>query len=136
MRVDVFFGGFAVFSVARAGFAFTVLVALAGCAPTSVEKPPAAAAVASPYLGLASTSLGDNLDPGDKISANNAELAALTSGERKTWRGDNGAYGYIAPGAGGGDCREVTHTIYINGRPRVATGSACRTGEGWKLNHI
>jgi len=69
-----------------------------------------------------------------KAAANKAELAALASGERKTWRGDDGSYGYVAPVAGGGDCRDFTHTVYINGRPQVGSGKACRAGESWKLS--
>ncbi len=124
-------------SLARAGFAVAVLVSLSGCASNSTSEAPAAAAavVAPPYAGLASGSLGQNLDAADKTAANKAEMAALSSGERKTWRGDDGAYGYIAPAAGGaGDCRDFTHTIYINGRPVVGKGTACRAGESWKLN--
>ena len=131
-------------SLARAGFALVALAVLSGCASTaspSVETPaPAAAAVAvtppppPPYSGLASGSLGQNLSGAGKAAANKAELAALASGERKTWRGDDGSYGYVAPAAGTGDCRDFTHTVYINGRPQIGTGKACRAGDSWKLN--
>jgi surface antigen len=133
-----------VISLARAGFAFVALAALSGCASTaspSVETPaPAVAAVAvtppppPPYSGLASGSLGQSLSGAGKAAANKAELAALASGERKTWRGDDGSYGYVAPTAGTGDCRDFTHTVYINGRPQIGTGKACRSGDSWKLN--
>ena|GEM_PF-1567638 len=131
-------------SLARAGFALVALAVLSGCASTaspSVEtSAPAAAAVAvtppppPPYSGLASGSLGQNLSGAGKAAANKAELAALASGERKTWRGDDGSYGYVAPAAGTGDCRDFTHTVYINGRPQIGTGKACRAGDSWKLN--
>ena len=52
---------------------------------------------------------------------------------KKTWRGDDRAYGYVAPGAANGDCRDLTHTVYINGRPRVGKGTACKADGGWKL---
>ena len=128
--------------LARAGFALVVLAALSGCASTSAETPPPAAAAVAvtppppppPYVGLASGSLGQSLNVAGKAAANKAELAALASGERKTWRGDDGSYGYVAPAAGTGDCRDFTHTIYINGRPQVGTGKACRAGDSWKLN--
>ena len=128
--------------LARAGFALVVLAALSGCASTSAETPPPAAAAVAvtppppppPYIGLASGSLGQSLNVAGKAAANKAELAALASGERKTWRGDDGSYGYVAPAAGTGDCRDFTHTIYINGRPQVGTGKACRAGDSWKLN--
>ena len=128
-------------SLARAGFALVALAALSGCASTSAETPPPAAAAAAvtpppppPYMGLASGSLGQNLSGAGRDAANKAELAALASGERKTWRGDDGSYGYVAPVAGTGDCRDFTHTVYINGRPQVGTGKACRSGDSWKLN--
>lgn len=128
--------------LARAGFALTVLISLSACNSTSNEAPavtaPAAPAAAAsppaPYAGLADGSLGQNLDAASKSAANKAEVAALSSGERKTWRGENGAYGYVAPGAVNGDCRELAHTVYVNGRPNVGKGTACKSGEGWKLN--
>ncbi len=121
--------------LARAGFAFAVLATLSGCASSSGATPPPVAATApAPYMGLTSGSLGANLDATDKAAANKAEVAALASGDRKTWRGDDGSYGYVAPAAGSGDCRDFTHTVYINGRPAVGKGTACRTGDGWKLN--
>ena len=130
--------------LARAGFALVALTALSGCASTAATPgetaPPAAAAVAvtppppPPYNGLASGSLGQGLSGAGKAAANKAELSALASGERKTWRGDDGSYGYVAPAAGTGDCRDFTHTVYINGRPQVGTGKACRSGESWKLS--
>ncbi|WP_294540534.1 hypothetical protein [uncultured Rhodoblastus sp.] len=126
------------FSVARAGFALAVLATLSGCASTPAATTNAAAAVPPPppppYVGLAEGALGSSLAPGARSAANNAELAALASGERKTWRGDDGSYGYVAPAAGGGDCRDFTHTVYVNGRPQVGSGKACRVGEGWKLS--
>ena len=126
-------------SLARAGIALVALAALSGCGMTSGAAPPPAAeaAVAAPpppYVGLASGSLGQSLTANGRSAADKAELAAVASGERKTWRGDDGSYGYIAPGAANGDCRDFTHTIYINGRPQVGTGKACKAGESWKLS--
>jgi surface antigen len=127
--------------LARAGLACALLVSLSGCATTTPEvTAPAAAAAAAvvvpppPYSGLASGSLGGSLDAVSRTAANDAEVAALNSGERKTWRGADGAYGYVAPGAATGDCRELSHTIYINGRPQIGKGTACRAAGGWKLN--
>jgi surface antigen len=124
--------------VARAGFALAFLASLSACGSSSPPETPAAAAVAPvappAYVGLANGSLGQPLDAAGKSAANKAEVAALVSGERKTWRGDDGSYGYVAPGAANGDCREITHTIYINGRPTVGKGTACKSGDSWKLN--
>jgi surface antigen len=124
--------------LARAGMACAILVSLSGCVTGTSEAPPPAAVAAPapppPYAGLASGALGDSLGAANKSTADNAEVAALSSGERKTWRGDDGVYGYIAPGAATGDCRDFSHTIYINGRPKTGNGAACRTPDGgWKL---
>ena len=133
--------------LARAGFAAGIALSLSGCMTTSNDVPVEAAAAATPaapaapvaplaYSGLVDGSLGASLNANDKNAANKAEVAALASGERKTWRGDDGSYGYIAPAAGGasGDCRDFVHTVYINGRPKVGKGAACRQGDGWKLS--
>jgi surface antigen len=129
------FWRFAVKSLARAGFACAVLVSLSGCAtsPESAPPPVATPAAPAPYAGLASGALGASLDSASRTAPDGAEIAALNSGERKTWRGDDGSYGYVTPGASAGDCRDVSHTIYINGRPKVGTGTACKADGGWKL---
>ncbi|MCW2286355.1 surface antigen [Rhodoblastus acidophilus] len=133
--------------LARAGFALIALVSLSACnsglsegpAVAAVSAPapaaqPAAPPAPPPYVGLADGSLGQKLDAASRSAANKAEIAALASGDRKTWRGENGAYGYVAPGAANGDCRDLTHTIYVNGRPNVGKGTACKAGDSWKLN--
>ena len=122
--------------LARVGFASALLLFVAGCATQlgGASAPPAAApAPPPPYEGLASGAFGASLSPTDKTAANNAEVAALNGGDRKTWRGDDGAYGYVAPGASSGDCRDFVHTVYINGRPKVGNGTACKADGGWKL---
>ncbi len=122
-------------SLARAGIAGAMMISLAGCAKLGGSAPPpvAVAPPPPPYAGLASGALGASLDEADRTAANSAESAALASGDRKTWRGDDGAYGYVAPGAANGDCRDFTHTVYINGRPQVGKGAACKADGGWKL---
>ncbi|MGO8738319.1 hypothetical protein [Rhodoblastus sp.] len=125
--------------MARAGAAgaltISLAMSLAGCAQMggSAAPPPAVAAAPPPYMGLASGALGASLDEADRTAANKAESSALASGDRKTWRGDDGTYGYVAPGAANGDCRDLTHTVYINGRPQVGKGTACKADGGWKL---
>ena len=120
-------------SALRAGFALVVLASVSGCSNSS-SPPPSAAALPAPYIGMASGAFGEGISTGDKASANKAEVAALASGERKAWRGDDGAYGYVAPSAASGDCREFSHTVFINGRPKVGKGNACKSGEGgWTL---
>jgi surface antigen len=51
---------------------------------------------------------------------------------------DSGRRGTIVPGPQfdrrGMPCRSFTHTIYIDGRPQVARGDACKNPDGtWTL---
>lgn len=131
-------------------------LALAGCNSTGAPEapPPAApaagAAAAAPGLakpvktaelapdGVLAGALGANLSEGDRKIAFAAQLDALASGQRKTWRGGaGGAYGYVEPGAEApglkGSCRSYAHTIYFGGRPQSASGQACREADGaWR----
>ncbi|MGB6915036.1 MAG: RT0821/Lpp0805 family surface protein, partial [Pseudolabrys sp.] len=47
---------------------------------------------------------------------------------------DSGRYGTIVPGAAyqqaDRKCRAFTHTIYIDGQPQTARGTACRNPDG------
>ena len=50
---------------------------------------------------------------------------------------DNGRYGDVVPGRpykrSNVDCRDYTHTVYIDGRPRTMRGTACRNPDGtWR----
>ncbi len=66
-------------------------------------------------------------------AAAKAQVEALTSGQRQSWRGASGAFGFVEPKpAAGGGCRDYSHTIFIAGRPRSGQGSACpATGGAW-----
>lgn len=83
--------------------------------------------------------LGTKLAEADRHSAFAAETQALASGERKTWRGSRGVYGYVVPGGAasaseGGECRTFTHTIYFAGRPQTGHGTGCRDPDGaWRI---
>lgn len=89
--------------------------------------------------------VGLRLDDADKDAAFKAETQALSTGERRTWRGSKGVYGYVEPGASGsapapadangaGECRTFTHTVYFGGRPQVGHGSGCRAPDGtWRI---
>jgi surface antigen len=110
---------------------------LAACnAPT---PPPAVSAPAvvpePPAPGVVGTAVGRDLDEKDKSLAIAAQSEAVNSGARKSWKGDHGAYGFIVPGPenGAGGCRDYTHKIFINGRPREAKGQACKTGDVWRV---
>src|SRR5947209_1653036 len=88
--------------------------------------------------GLIGNRIGAGLDDEDKQRAYAAQMQALESGRSGAavaWRNpDSGRHGSIVPGPGyqsnGMQCRQYTHTIYIDGRPQVARGSACRNPDG------
>jgi len=94
----------------------------------------AGAAVGGLLGGLLGNRIGASLDDDDKRRAYAAQMDALergTSGAPVSWKNpDSGRYGTIVPGPGyeqaGRNCRSFTHTIYIDGRPQTARGTACR----------
>lgn len=92
--------------------------------------------------GLIGAEIGRSLDERDRQEALAAEYRALEfgrAGRPVAWRNDaSGIYGEVVTGAGyevnSLDCRDYTHTIYIDGRPRVARGTACRQPDGtWRI---
>jgi surface antigen len=88
--------------------------------------------------GLLGNRVGAALDDEDKRRAYAAEMQALESGPSGApvaWRNpDSGRYGNVVPGPfyeeNGAACREYTHTVYIDGRPQTAHGTACRNRDG------
>ena len=88
--------------------------------------------------GLVGGVIGNALDEEDRRRAYAAEMQALEYGGPGTpvsWQGQRGARGTIVPGpyhARGQyqRCREYSHTVYIQGRPEVARGVACRNPDG------
>jgi surface antigen len=88
--------------------------------------------------GMIGNRIGANMDDEDQRLAYEAQVQALESGRSGTavpWRNpDSGRYGSVIPGrayqANGLQCRQYAHTIYIDGKPQVARGSACRTPDG------
>jgi surface antigen len=82
--------------------------------------------------------IGASLDDEDKRRAYAAEMEALErgpSGAPVGWRNlDSGRYGSVVPGppysVSGRDCRAYTETIYIDGKPQTARGTACRNPDG------
>lgn len=88
--------------------------------------------------GIVGSEVGRSMDQQDRRLAQEAEFEALErgrSGERRVWRNpDNGRYGEIVPGTsfrrGDTDCRDYTHTVYIDGRPQALRGTACRNPDG------
>jgi surface antigen len=88
--------------------------------------------------GLIGNRIGASLDDEDKRRAYAAEMDALErgpSGAPVAWKNpDSGRYGTVIPGPAyaqnGRNCRSFTHTIYIDGRPQTARGTACRNPDG------
>jgi surface antigen len=88
--------------------------------------------------GFLGNQVGKSLDNEAQARAAEAQAAAVASGRRSEWRGESGSYGYVEPGPAytdaNGTCRTYTHTIYIDGRPRNGTGTACRNPDGtWQI---
>jgi surface antigen len=88
--------------------------------------------------GLLGNRIGAAMDAEDQRRAYAAQMAALEggpSGRPVEWRNpDSGRYGVVIPEAAyeyrGETCRHYTHRVYINGRPEVARGVACRHPDG------
>lgn len=91
--------------------------------------------------GIVGSEIGRAMDQQDRMLAQQAEFDALergNSGVPRRWRNpDNGRYGDVVPSRpyrrGPDDCRDYTHTIYIDGRPQTMRGTACRNPDGtWR----
>ena len=88
--------------------------------------------------GMVGSEIGRNLDQRDRQLAQEAEFEAMErgqSGVARQWRNpDNGRYGEVVPSKpykkGSNDCRDFTHTVYIDGRPQQMRGTACRNPDG------
>jgi surface antigen len=88
--------------------------------------------------GFLGNRIGTALDDEDKRRAYAAQLQALEtgpSGAPVAWRNpDSGRYGNVVPGpayeANGATCRSYSQTIYIDGNPQAARGTACRNPDG------
>ena len=98
----------------------------------------AGAAVGGLLGGLIGNRIGAALDDEDKQRAYAAQMDALErgpSGAPVSWKNpDSGRYGTVVPGPAyqdaGRNCRSFTHTIYIDGHPDTARGTACRSPDG------
>lgn len=92
--------------------------------------------------GIVGSEIGRSMDRQDRLLAERAEYDAFErgpSGRPVRWQNpDNGRYGEIVPAApyrrGPRDCRDFTHTIYIDGRPQAMRGTACRNPDGTWTN--
>jgi surface antigen len=98
----------------------------------------AGAVIGAAAGGLLGSAIGASLDERDRQEAYAAEMQALesgTPGAPVAWRSRHTQYyGSVVPGpyyeSRGRRCREFTHTVYINGRPEIARGTACRNPDG------
>src|SRR5688572_28632056 len=126
-------------SFAAAAFGALASLTLASCAiETSLNPKPEPAGVPEITGGILGGAIGTTLDERDRQRAYAAEIQALEHGEPGIpvgWRGDGPKrYGTIVPGAPyqtrGAKCRDYSHSIYIDGRPQIARGTACRNPDG------
>ena len=132
-------------------------LATAGCSIGGLGSigPVAAAPPAPPpvaYGAFLDGPVGQKLSAADRDKALAAEQDALASGQRRTWKGERGTFGYVEPAAsppvaevaaaeavaaaspspavGAETCRSFTSTIYIAGRPQVGHGKGCPGPDG------
>ena len=134
----------------RGGAACAFGLALAGCMSTGpsggsapANPPPAAAAEATPAPaqvdpsmlgGVLAGSVGLGLEDSDRRAAYGAQTAALDSGQRKSWKGARGAFGYVEVGPAQGACRPFSQTVYVAGRPYNGHGTGCKQADGsWRM---
>ena len=88
--------------------------------------------------GIVGSEIGKALDENDRRAAAEAEYYALEkgqSGDSTPWRNpDSGRHGVVVPAAPyklrNQNCRDYTHTIYIDGQPQIMKGTACRSSDG------
>lgn len=97
------------------------------------------ATVAGAFIGgVVGNEIGRSMDAQDRRLAQEAEFAALEEGESgrpRSWRNpDNGRHGEIVPSKpyrrGPQDCRDYTHTVFIDNRRQAMRGTACRNSDG------
>lgn len=132
--------------------ALASVLATAGCSVSGlgsigpIAAAPSVAAAPPPvvYGPFLDGPVGQKLSAADRDKALAAEQDALASGQRRTWKGERGTFGYVEPAAvAAADvdvaapptvtadaCRGFTSTIYIAGRPQVGHGRGCPGPDG------
>ncbi|RFB76315.1 hypothetical protein DYH55_20995 [Methylovirgula sp. 4M-Z18] len=109
-----------------------------GTPPASQPMAPEAALPAGspPGPGALGGALGARLTEADRQAAVNAQYEAVSSGQKKSWKGANGTFGFTDPGQASGSCRTYTDTVYIDGRPQSGRGQACQGADGtWQITN-
>jgi surface antigen len=99
------------------------------------ETPAAAAPTGAALGGVLGGPVGASLTDDDRQAAWSAQIEALNSGQRRSWRGAHGVFGFVEPGGAAGDgCRAYSQTIYVAGRPNRGRGTGCKQPDGsWKM---
>jgi surface antigen len=107
--------------------------AMSTVASTGIPAPPLPTGAA--LGGVLGGPVGASLTDDDRATAWNAQVAALNSGQRRSWRGADGVFGFVEPGGATGDgCRAYSQTIYLAGRPTRGRGAGCKQPDGsWKM---
>jgi surface antigen len=117
----------------------TITGSTAGSQPTRGDAfAPTTTASNSAIGALIGNRIGAALDDEDRARAYEAQIAALETGSPGAptgWRNaESGRHGTIVPGPAYQrntmTCRQYTHTVYIDGKPQVARGTACRNPDG------
>lgn len=109
---------------------------LAACLSSPAPPPLAALPPDGPraVTGWLAGPATEALDAGDRDRAFAAQISAVETGRRASWRSAKGHFGFVEPGAEAsgvsGVCRPFSHTVYIDGRAQRGTGSACRGAAG------
>ncbi len=106
-----------------------------GATPGATASPPPSIPIGAALGGVLGGPVGATLTDADRQSAWQAQIAALDSGQRRSWRGAHGVFGFVEPGAQmGAGCRTYAQTIYVAGRPNRGQGIACKQPDGgWKM---
>jgi surface antigen len=137
--------------VAALALALAASLSAAGCSVSGLGSigPVASAPPVPPapppvvYGAFLEGPVGLKLTQTDRDKALAAEQDSLAAGQRKTWKGDHGVFGYVEPAAtpapadptappptGDAACLGFTSTIFINGRPQVGHGRGCPNPDG------
>jgi surface antigen len=109
--------------------------ATSNVASTSAGIPAPAIPSGAALGGVLGGPVGASLSDDDRQAAWDAQVAALDSNKRRSWRGAHGVFGFIEPGAASSDgCRAYSQTIYVAGRPNRGRGLGCKQLDGsWKM---